>query len=208
MRRQRRLSWVYSLQLPSTGLNHLLDLRIRTTRLRISIPPQRPQSLRQNRMREMVACIHPIRIHRAQILDLELDQRTSELCRVSQLLRKFVGLELVATAEDVHQQLDDCVHWCQSVREEDESDYDGELFVEAEGLVEGLVVNEYGEESENVEEMGLHSVNTTLSLRKKSCLPVKCQRVLLYVQGSSDQARVQGQQPLPVSRSSRSMYRK
>ena len=93
----------------------------------------------------MVASIHPIRVHRAQILDLELDQRTSEFSRVSQPLCEFVGLELVSSAEDVHQELDDCVHWCQGVREQDEADYDGEFLVEAEGLVEGFVVNENGE---------------------------------------------------------------
>ena len=32
--------------------------------------------------------------------------------------------------------------------------------MEAEGLVEGLVVNEYGEEGEDIEEMGLDNVNT------------------------------------------------
>lgn len=123
----------------------------------------------------MVACIHPIRIHCAQILDLELDQRTSQLCLVSQLLRELIGLEFVATAEDVHEQLDDCVHWCQSVGEEDESDYYGELFVETEGLVEGLVVDEYGEEGEDVEEMGLQMSMQPL-VRAEICLPVKCQR--------------------------------
>lgn len=156
----------------------------------------------------MVACIHPIRIHRAQILDLELDQRTSELGRVSQLLRKFVGLEFVAAAEDVHQELDDCVHWCKSIGEEDEADYDGKFFVEAEGLVKGFVVDEYGEEGEDVEEVGLY----ILSIRSFSilviCIPVKCQRVLLCVQDSSVQARVQERPQLLGSRFSRSRYRR
>jgi hypothetical protein len=47
-------------------------------------------------------------------------------------LCELIGLELVATAQDVHQELDDSVHWCKGVREEDETDYDGELLVEAE----------------------------------------------------------------------------
>ena len=110
-------------------------------------------------MREMVACIHPIRIHRAQILDLEFDQRTSELCRVSQLLCKFICLEFVASAQAIHEELDDCVHGCESVGEEDEADYNGELIVEAERLVERLVVDEYGEKGKDVEEMGLRLVN-------------------------------------------------
>jgi hypothetical protein len=41
-------------------------------------------------------------------------------------------LEFVAPAEDIHEELDDCVHWCESVREEDESYYDRKFGVEAE----------------------------------------------------------------------------
>ena len=123
----------------------------------------------------MVACIHPVRIHCAQILDLKLNQRTSQLCLVSQLLRELIGLEFVTAAEDVHEQLDDCIHWCQSIREEDESDNDGELFVETKGLVEGLVVDENREEGEDVEEMGLQMSMQPL-LRAEICLPVKYQK--------------------------------
>lgn len=103
----------------------------------------------------MVARIHPIRIHGAQILDLQLDERLGELGAVAELLRELVGLELVAPGEDVHEQLDDCVHGRESVGEEDEADDDGELFVEAEGLVEGFVVDEDREECEDIEEMDL-----------------------------------------------------
>ena len=83
-------------------------------------------------MREVVACIHPVGIHCAQILDLQFDKRSSQLSRISQLLCELIGLELVATAQDVHQELDDSVHWCKGVGEENETDYDGELLVEAE----------------------------------------------------------------------------
>lgn len=113
-------------------------------------------------MREVVACIHPVGIHRTQILDLELDQGTSQLCRIPQLVRKFIRLEFVTTAEDIHQELDDCVHWREGVGEEDEADNDGELIVEAEGLVERLVVDENGEEGEYVEEMGLRNMSIHL----------------------------------------------
>jgi hypothetical protein len=47
--------------------------------------------------------------------------------------------------------------------------------VETEGLVEGLVVDEYGEEGEDVEEMGLQMSMQSL-VRAEICLPVKCQR--------------------------------
>lgn len=124
----------------------------------------------------MVACIHPISVHRAQILDLQLDQRAGQLCRISQLLCEFIGLEFVSSAEDVHQQLDYCIHRGKSVGEENEADYDGELFVETEGFVEGSVVDEYREEGEDVEEMGLKMLvvvsildsNTYLRDSKKS----------------------------------------
>jgi hypothetical protein len=103
----------------------------------------------------VVACIHPVGIHGAQILDLQLDQGAGKLGGVTQLLRKFIGLEFVSAAEDVHQELDDCVHGCKGIREEDESNYDGEFLMESEGLVEGFVVDEDREEGEDVEEMGL-----------------------------------------------------
>lgn len=89
----------------------------------------------------MVACIHPIGIHGAEILDLKLDQGTSELCGVSEVLSELVGLELIAAAEDVHQQLDHGIHWRQGIREEDKPNDDGELLVETERLVERLVVD-------------------------------------------------------------------
>jgi hypothetical protein len=104
---------------------------------------------------KVVACIHPVGIHGAQILDLQLDQRTSQLGRVSQFVCEFIGLELIATAQDVHQELDDGIHWCKGVGEENESDYDREFLVEAKGFVKGSVVDEYREEGEDVEEMGL-----------------------------------------------------
>lgn len=103
----------------------------------------------------MVACIHPVSIHCAQVLDLKLDQRAGKLCRITQVLGEFVSFELEFPAEDVHQELDDCVHWRKSIGKEDEADYDRELVVETEGFVEGPVINKYGEKSEDIEEMSL-----------------------------------------------------
>lgn len=121
----------------------------------IAVPPQGTQPLAQDRVAKVVRGVHPVGVHGAQVLDLELDERLGQLGAVAQLLRELVGLELVAPREDVHQQLDHRVHGRQSVREEDEADDDGHLRVEAEGAVEGLVVDEDGEEGEDVEEVDL-----------------------------------------------------
>lgn len=80
-------------------------------------------------MREVVACVHPVGIHSAQVLDLQLYQRTSELCRVTQLLCEVIGLELISSAEDVHQKFDDCIHRGESVGKEDKANYDRILVV-------------------------------------------------------------------------------
>ena len=146
------------LQLSAAGLLGLLILQIRHHGLLID-PTKRTKSLRQYRMREMVASIHPISIHGAQILYLKLDQGAGQLCRVTQLQGEFVGLELVFSAQNIHEQFNDCIHRRQGVREQDEADNDREFIVEAKGLVERFVVYEDGEQGEDVEEMGLKAVN-------------------------------------------------
>ena len=55
------------------------------------------------------------------------------------------SLEFKFSAQYVHQQLHHRVHGCEGVREEDEANDDGEFLMEAEGLVEGAVVDEDGE---------------------------------------------------------------
>lgn len=72
----------------------------------------------------------------------------------------LTSLEFKFSAQDVHQQLHHCVHGCEGVREKDESNDDGKLLVEAERLVEGAVVDEYGEEGEDVECVELGSVRS------------------------------------------------
>ena len=66
--------WVSSLQLSPTGLRDLLTRTIRHIHFLVAIPAQSTQSLRQDGMREVVAGIHPIRIHGAKVLNLKLDQ--------------------------------------------------------------------------------------------------------------------------------------
>jgi len=99
--------------------------------------------------------IHPVGVHGAQVLDLELDERSRKVGLVSQTVGEGVGLELVAAAEDVHEQLDDGFGGGQDVRKEEEADDDGALEGEAEGGVEGGVVDEDGEEREDVDEVDL-----------------------------------------------------
>ena len=71
-------------------------------------------------------------------------------------------MKLVSSAQNVHQQLHHCVHGCEGIREEDETNDDGELLVEAEGLVEGAVIDEDGEEGKDVEYVELANVRLVL----------------------------------------------
>lgn len=103
----------------------------------------------------MVAGIHPVGVHGAKVLDLELEQGAGELLRVAELLGEGVGLELELAADDVHEQGDDQVHGGEGVREEDEADDDGVLGEEAKVGVQGAVVDEDGEEKEDVEGVSL-----------------------------------------------------
>ena len=59
-------------------------------------------------------------------------------------------MEFEFSAQNVHQQLHHGVHGSEGVGEEDEANNDGILFVEAEGLIEGTIVDEDGEESKDV----------------------------------------------------------
>lgn len=110
-------------------------------------------------MREVVTCIHPVRIHGTQILNLQPDQRSRQFSRVSQFLGKLVGLEFVAATEDVHQELDDGIHGCKSVREEDETDYYGVFIMEPKGFIKRFVVDKHGEEGKDIEEVNLENIS-------------------------------------------------
>ena len=76
----------------------------------------------------------------------------------------YTGLELELSAQNVHQQLHHRVHWGEGVREEDEANDDREFLVEAEGLVEGAVVDEDREEGEDVECMELENVRSLFTV--------------------------------------------
>lgn len=100
------------------------------------LPLQRAKSLRQNRVRKVVVCVHPIRVHRTQVLYLQLDKTLGKLCLVPEFLCKGIGLEFVFTAQYVHKQLNENIHRSEDIGKEDEADNDGMLLVEAEGFVE------------------------------------------------------------------------
>lgn len=106
-------------------------------------------------MREVVAGEHRVGIHSAQVLDLKLDERFGEIRRVPKVTRKSVSLELVSTAQNVHAQLDENVHRGQNIGEEDEANNDGLHGVESKVGIQRLVVDEHGEQREDVEEVEL-----------------------------------------------------
>lgn len=113
------------------------------------------ESLGQDRVREMVACEHPISIHGAEVLDLKLDQRLGKIFGVSEISRKSIGLELVTTAENVHAQLDEDIHRREDIGEQDEANNNGLHGLEAKVCVQRPVVDEDREERKDVEEMEL-----------------------------------------------------
>jgi hypothetical protein len=54
----------------------------------------------------------------------------------------LTSLEFIFPAEHIHQELDNQVHWCKSVREEQETNDDRKLLMESERVVKRFVVHE------------------------------------------------------------------
>lgn len=80
-----------SLQLSIGRLERLFVIQPPPIRLFLaSVPPERSQPLRQNRVREVVARIDPIRVHGAEVLDLQLDQGFGQLLGISQADGEFI----------------------------------------------------------------------------------------------------------------------
>ena len=109
-------------------------------------------------------------------------------------------MEFEFSAQNVHQQLHDRVHGCQSVRKEDGSNDDGEISVEAEGLVKRTIVDEDREEGEDVECMELESVRYGITVGQASDLPVRYRVIWSCAQDSNVQAHVPIRQRLLPSR--------
>jgi hypothetical protein len=64
--------------------------RLRLDHLLVASPVHSLQTLRQDRMRVVEARVEPIGIHTRQVLDLQLDQRGTELARVAKLDGKSI----------------------------------------------------------------------------------------------------------------------
>jgi hypothetical protein len=146
----------------STGLDNTLLLVIKRlvsdalgNTLR-SLPTKGVKSLRQVRVGEVVAGIHPVGVHGAKVLDLEFEERAGELLRVTELLGKSIGLELELAADNVHKQVDDKIHGSKSIGEEDEADDNGVLLEETERRVQRVVIDKDREEKEDVERVSLN----------------------------------------------------
>lgn len=121
-----------------------------------ALPAKGLEALRQMGVREVVAGVHPIGVHGAKVLDLELEKRASKLLGITKLLSEGIGLELELAADDMHKQVDDEIHRSKSIREEDETNDDRVLLEETERGVQRVVVDENREEEEDVESMGLN----------------------------------------------------
>jgi len=64
-------------------------------------------------------------------------------------------LEFESSAQDIHQKLHHGIHGCKSVGEQDKSNDDRKLFIEAKRLIQRAVVDEDGEQGEDIERMEL-----------------------------------------------------
>ena len=115
-----------------------------------ALPAESLKTLRQMRVGEVVASIHPIGIHGAEVLDLELEEGAGKQHGVAELLRERIGFELKLAGDDVHAKLDDQIHGGEGIGEEEETNNDGVFGEETEGRVERVVVDENREESEDV----------------------------------------------------------
>ena len=118
------------------------------------------------RVRKVVTCVHPVGIHGAEILSMQLDKRAGQLGTEPETLGEIVGLELELARQDVKKQLDDSIHGGQSVRKQDEANDDGVLSVEAECIIERSVIDENGEQGEDIEEMSLSVVSVSKAMQQ------------------------------------------
>lgn len=85
-------SIVNCLQLTVTSLDRLLAvLRLEVGNLS-TLPAERLETLGEDRVRVVVASVHPVRVHGAQVLDLQLEQGLGELLGVTEFLGEFICL--------------------------------------------------------------------------------------------------------------------
>lgn len=91
---------------------------------------------------------------------------------------EHTGLKFEFSAENVHEKLHDSIHRSQGVGEEQETNHDRLFVDESEGLVQRLVVDKDGEESENVEHVGLDYIVSDNSPKEQlnKFVPGQCRR--------------------------------
>lgn len=141
---------------PPAGLDGLVLVLLGIPNNRLTaLPVESFEALREMRVGEVVGGVDPVGIHGAEVLDVQLDEGAGEREAHAETLGEGVGLELELAREHVHEQLDDGVHGRQGVGEEDEADDDGVRVVEAERGVQRPVVDEDGEQAEDVKQVGL-----------------------------------------------------
>lgn len=106
-------------------------------------------------MAVVIACIHPVSIHGAEILHLQLDQTACQLLLESEVRREGIGFELEFAGEDVHEEFHNGISWRQSVGEENKPNDDWMRLVESKGGIERVVIDEDTEEGEDIEHVEL-----------------------------------------------------
>lgn len=105
----------------------------------------------------MVGGVHPVGVHGAQVLLVELDESSGELRLEVETESKLVSLKLKLARQHVEGELKDSVHGRERVGEEDEANDNGVDGVEAKRRVQRTVVDEDGEEAENIQQVHLRN---------------------------------------------------
>lgn len=164
------------LQLSVGGLDCLvLILRLLARQLLVARPVHSPETFGQNWVGVVERGVEPVGVHRRQILDLQLQQRSAELLAVPEVDGKGIcrkvshvyirskweekikrtSLVLHLARPEVHAQLEQSVCGRQNFVEQDEADHARLLPVETEVCEERAVVDEDREQGKGVEQVAL-----------------------------------------------------
>ena len=80
-----------ALQLSIRGLDRLLTVHLLLINLFLTtVISKRSKSLWQDGVREVVARVHPVRVHGAEVLDLQLDEGAGQVFRIAEFHGEFV----------------------------------------------------------------------------------------------------------------------
>lgn len=77
-------------QLAVSRLNWFLTILLLESGNLSTLPTERLESLGKNRVRVVVACVHPVSVHGAQVLDLQLEKGLRQLLRITETDRKGI----------------------------------------------------------------------------------------------------------------------